>query len=110
MTTPTSCVSFMVMAMKLTHDRGADHSPVVPHVTHARVLVPPWARAHLLLDDDELAAEVAALTDHHTDASAWAAADRARVRPCVIVNPVSRFVVDPKRFPDEREEMAAVGM
>jgi N-formylglutamate deformylase len=98
------------MAMKLTHDRGADHSPVVLHVPHAGVLVPAWARTHLLLDDDELAVEVAALTDHRTDAVARAAADRARVRPWVVVNPVSRFVVDPERFPDEREEMAAVGM
>jgi N-formylglutamate deformylase len=98
------------MAMEPTHDRGADHSPVVLHVPHAGLVVPPWARAHLLLDDDELSAEVAALTDHRTDAIARAAAERARVRPWVVVNPVSRFVVDPERFPDEREEMAAVGM
>jgi N-formylglutamate deformylase len=89
---------------------GADGSPVLLHVPHCGARIPGWARRHLLLDDDELAAEVAALTDHRTDAIALAAAERARVRPWVVVNPVSRFVVDPERFPDEREEMAAVGM
>jgi N-formylglutamate amidohydrolase len=89
---------------------GSADSPVILHVPHAGTQVPAWVRAHLLLDDGELAAEVAALTDHHTDGIARAAADRAGVRPWVIVNPVSRFVVDVERFPDEREEMAAVGM
>jgi N-formylglutamate deformylase len=89
---------------------GADASPVLLHVPHCGTDVPGWVRRHLLLDDRELAAEVAALTDHHTDAIAVAAADRARVRPWVVTNPVSRFVVDVERFPDEREEMAAVGM
>jgi len=89
---------------------GAAGSRVLLHVPHAGTLVPAWVRAHLLLDDAELAAEIAALTDHHTDALALAAADRAAVRPWVVVNPVSRFVVDVERFPDAREEMAAVGM
>jgi N-formylglutamate deformylase len=85
-------------------------SPVVLHVPHAGTEIPAWTRPHLLLDDAELAAEVAALTDHRTDLIATAAAAAARVRPWVLVNPVSRFVVDVERFPDEREEMAAVGM
>jgi N-formylglutamate deformylase len=89
---------------------GDAQSPVLLHVPHAGAEIPPWTRPHLLLDDDELAAELAALTDHHTDVVATAAAERARVRPWVLVNRVSRFVVDPERFPDEREEMAAVGM
>lgn len=89
---------------------GHRRSRVLLHVPHAGTRVPAWARAHLLLDDTELAAEIAALTDHRTDALALAAADRAVVRPWVVVNPVSRFVVDVERFPDEREEMAAVGM
>jgi N-formylglutamate deformylase len=89
---------------------GDRRSPVLLHVPHAGTAVPAWTRPHLLPDDAALAAELAALTDHHTDVLATAAADRARVRPTVLVNRVSRFVVDPERFPDEREEMAAVGM
>ena len=89
---------------------GAPASRVLLHVPHAGTHLPASVRAHLLLDDAELAAEVAALTDHRTDALALAAAERAAVRPWVLVNPVSRFVVDVERFPDEREEMTAVGM
>ena len=89
---------------------GAPGSRVLLHVPHAGTHLPAWVRAHLLPDDAELAAEVAALTDHRTDALALAAAERAAVRPWVLVNPVSRFVVDVERFPDEREEMTAVGM
>src|SRR5690348_13702131 len=89
---------------------GDAASPVLLHVPHAGTLVPAWVRAHLLPAAAELAAEVAALTDHGTDALAAAAAERAAVRPWLVVNPVSRFVVDVERFPDEREEMAAVGM
>lgn len=89
---------------------GDGRSPVLLHVPHAGTLVPRWARAHLLLDDAALAAEIAVLTDHRTDALARAAAERAAVAPWVVVNPVSRFVVDVERFPDDREEMAAAGM
>jgi N-formylglutamate deformylase len=89
---------------------GAATSPVLLHVPHAGTHIPQWVRRHLLLDDAALAAEVAALTDHHTDVLAAAAAERAAVRPWALVNRLSRFVVDPERFPDEREEMAAVGM
>lgn len=89
---------------------GDAASPVLLHVPHAGTEIPAWTRAHLLLDDAALAAEIAALTDHRTDEIAAAAADRVPVRPWLLVNPVSRFVVDPERFPDEREEMAAAGM
>jgi N-formylglutamate amidohydrolase len=89
---------------------GDPRSPVLLHVPHAGTEIPSWTRPHLLLDDAALAAEVAALTDHGTDVMAAAAAERARVRPFVLVNKVSRFAVDPERFPDVREEMAAVGM
>lgn len=89
---------------------GNNASPVLLHVPHSGTQIPGWVRERLLIDDAELAAEVAALTDHDTDKIAAAAAAQARVRPFQLVNRVSRFVVDPERFPDEREEMAAVGM
>src|ERR1700754_3308195 len=89
---------------------GDARSPVLLHVPHAGTRVPAWTRPHVLLDDGGLAAELAALTDHHTDLIAGTTAERAQVRPWMLVNRVSRFVVDPERFPDEREEMAAAGM
>jgi N-formylglutamate deformylase len=89
---------------------GDPASPVLLHVPHAGKHVPLAVRERLLLDAAALATEIAALTDHDTDVLALSAADRAAVRPWVIVNPLSRFVVDVERFPDEREEMRAVGM
>jgi N-formylglutamate amidohydrolase len=77
------------------------------HLPHAATLVPPAARADLLLSDADLADEVLRMTDHLTDelvATALAAAPR-------VIFPVSRLVVDPERFPDDAEEpMSRVGM
>jgi N-formylglutamate deformylase len=89
---------------------GDMSSPVLLHVPHAGREIPGWVRSRLLLPDAELAGEMEALTDHSTDQIARRAAGQAAVRPFAIINRVSRFVVDPERFPDEREEMAAVGM
>jgi N-formylglutamate amidohydrolase len=83
---------------------GAADSPVLLHVPHPGRRISAWVRERLLLDDAELAAELAALTDHRAvrrregDGAPWA-----------LINPVSRFVVDVERFPDGREEMAAGG-
>jgi N-formylglutamate deformylase len=83
---------------------------VLLHVPHAGTEIPAWTRPQLLLDDAALASELAALTDHHTDRIAGAAAEQATVRPWMLLNRASRFVVDVERFPDGREELAAVGM
>src|SRR5688572_1097213 len=89
---------------------GAAGSPVILHVPHAsRELTGP-ARRGLLIDDDALAEELDHLTDAHTDRIARRAADRAARRPWIFENRWSRLVVDPERFPDDSEEMRAVGM
>lgn len=89
---------------------GADDSPVLLHVPHSARTVPGPVRAGIVLDDAALERELDHLTDAHTARIAELAATGAALRPWRFVNGLSRLVVDPERFPDEREEMRAVGM
>jgi len=89
---------------------GADDSPVILHVPHSAREIPAAVRAGVLLDDEALGRELDHITDAHTAELAEAAAGLAAVTPWRFVNRLSRLVVDPERFPDEREEMLAVGM
>ncbi|MEU2159650.1 N-formylglutamate amidohydrolase [Streptomyces chengbuensis] len=89
---------------------GAGDSPVVLHVPHSSREIPEWVRHGIELDDAALELELDRITDAHTAAIATAGADAAALRPWRFVNGLSRLVIDPERFPDEREEMLAVGM
>ncbi|MCT4351622.1 N-formylglutamate amidohydrolase [Streptomyces sp. Je 1-79] len=89
---------------------GAPDSPVLLHVPHSSRELPPDVREGIVLGDEELALELDHITDSHTAEIAAAAARTAAVTPWRFVNRLSRLVVDPERFPDEREEMRAVGM
>ncbi|AXL92294.1 N-formylglutamate amidohydrolase [Streptomyces sp. CB09001] len=89
---------------------GADRSPVILHVPHSSREVPADVRPGIVLSDAELERELDHMTDSHTAELAGRAAARAGLTPWRFVNRVSRLVADPERFPDEREEMAAVGM
>ncbi|MGW9024183.1 N-formylglutamate amidohydrolase [Streptomyces sp. NPDC055722] len=89
---------------------GADESPVILHVPHSAREIPPDVRDGILLDDAALARELDHITDAHTAELAGLAAAAATATPWRFVNGLSRLVVDPERFPDEREEMRAVGM
>ncbi|MGQ5633773.1 MULTISPECIES: N-formylglutamate amidohydrolase [unclassified Streptomyces] len=89
---------------------GDPRSPVLLHVPHSARTVPADVRAGIVLDDAALERELDHITDAHTAELAERAAELAGVRPWRFVNRLSRLVVDPERFPDEREEMAAVGM
>ncbi|MFJ3906457.1 N-formylglutamate amidohydrolase [Streptomyces sp. NPDC090025] len=89
---------------------GNPDSPVLLHVPHSSRVVPPEVRAGILLGDAELARELDHMTDSHTAEIAAVAAASATTAPWRFVNQRSRLVVDPERFPDEREEMLAAGM
>ncbi|KFG72457.1 N-formylglutamate amidohydrolase [Streptomyces mutabilis] len=89
---------------------GASASPVILHVPHSSRHIPADVRAGIVLDDAALERELDHITDSHTAEIAEAAADLAGLTPWRFVNRASRLVVDPERFPDDREEMTAVGM
>jgi N-formylglutamate deformylase len=89
---------------------GADDSPVILHVPHSAREIPAAVRAGIVLDDEALERELDHITDAHTAEIAGGAAGVAARTPWRFVNRLSRLVVDPERFPDEREEMLAVGM
>ncbi|GHH75163.1 hypothetical protein GCM10018793_17830 [Streptomyces sulfonofaciens] len=90
---------------------GAPGSPVILHVPHSSRVLPGPVRAAIVLDDAALERELDHITDAHTaELAAEATAAAGARRPWRFVNGLSRLVVDPERFPDEREEMRAVGM
>jgi N-formylglutamate deformylase len=89
---------------------GAASSPVILHVPHASRRIPSVVRRGLLLSDGDLETELDHMTDAYTDRIASQAAASAGLRPWIAENELSRLVVDPERFLDEREEMRAVGM
>jgi N-formylglutamate deformylase len=81
--------------------------PVVVHAPHGGTWLPDEERSAFLLDDSALAEEIRVMADHRTGLLAEQAAG---LGAAAFVNRLSRLVVDPERFPDEREEMEAVGM
>ncbi|MFJ8821161.1 N-formylglutamate amidohydrolase [Streptomyces sp. NPDC102467] len=89
---------------------GHPASPVILHVPHGSRAVPADVRAALLLDEAALERELDLITDARTQDIAEHAARSALRPPWRFVNERSRLVVDPERFPDEREEMRRVGM
>ena len=90
--------------------RFGDRPRVVLHVPHAGLVVPPDVRGGIVLDDDGLERELARMTDRHTDVLALSAVEASGTDAIVVVNRVSRLVVDPERLPDDVEPMAAIGM
>ena len=79
--------------------------PLIIHVPHAGDAIPADCLADFALPRDDLQSVLAALVDHDTDRLALSALPLGAF---VIVNEVSRLVVDPERYPDDADEPAAV--
>lgn len=83
----------------------SDVSPVVLHAPHGSRFIPAELADTYELDQAGMTGEKNVMTDHFTDRLVAGTSGCSR-----IVNGLSRFVVDVERFPDDREEMIAVGM
>lgn len=89
---------------------GAPDSKVILHVPHSATFIPPHVRDEILLNDVELQSELNAMTDTKTEEIARLAASQCPSKPWLFINKYSRLVIDPERFPDQREVMNKVGM
>ena len=88
---------------------GSAHSSVLLHVPHSSRVIPEWVRERILLSDCQLEAEIDRMRDSYTDAIAATAVEQAQIRPHSFINELARQVIDPERFPDDREAMAKIG-
>lgn len=90
---------------------GASESHLIVHIPHSARFIPSDVREEILLEDFALEAELDEATDSLTDVLGLSAVERmSGPRPTLFINRTSRFVIDPERFPDEREVMNKVGM
>jgi N-formylglutamate deformylase len=85
-------------------------SPVIVHAPHTSIHIPASVRAELLLDDEGLRNELAAMTDAGVaEIVGHINGFPAEVRPAIVAATMSRLVFDPERF-TTGDEMEAVGM
>ena len=98
------------MAVNFEIIPGDIQSPVILHVPHASRFIPADVRSELLLSDAELLEELNSMTDSRTDEIALGAREKSELKPWLFINRFSRLVIDPERFPDDREIMNKVGM
>ena len=89
---------------------GSPNSKVILHVPHSAREIPEEVRSEILLNDLELEFELDEMTDADTDKLTFRGSAAAQLTPWVFINRLSRLVVDPERFPDNREIMNSVGM
>lgn len=78
------------------------------HIPHASQYIPPEQQAKIVLSSKQLSQELVEITDWFTDELFG---NHAGAGDYIVIFPISRLVVDPERFLDDRQEpMAKVGM
>lgn len=88
-------------------------SPIILHVPHSSREIPSEVLSEIKIEGSDLNHELDEITDTLTDEIAKKAIQSLANEiptPKIFVNNLSRFVIDPERFPDEREVMNKVGM
>ena len=90
--------------------QGDPLSCVILYVPHSSRIIPGEVRANIVIDDAEIESELNEMTDTKTDQLAFIAQRQSTLKPWIFMNTLSRLVIDPERFPDEREVMNSVGM
>lgn len=83
---------------------GEPAAPLLVPIPHSSTVVPADVRQSLLLDNIELEKELLLMTDWYTDQLFNHALE---VEGMMFVNRLSRFVIDPERFPNDTDEMMA---
>jgi N-formylglutamate amidohydrolase len=83
-------------------------TPLLGHIPHAASCIPVGLRYSFVLNDENLAKELVRMTDAYTDELFAGIGDVGGV---MIINRLSRLVMDPERFADDSEEiMSQKGM
>ncbi|MEB0001907.1 N-formylglutamate amidohydrolase [Cryobacterium sp. RTC2.1] len=80
-------------------------SPVILHAPHGGRSIPAEYLHSYVISPAELEAEKDIMTDHFTEVLAESVTGAS-----AMINGLSRFAVDVERFPDDSEELNAVGM
>ena len=81
--------------------------PLILHIPHASTVIPGECRGEFVVDDEALSRHLAVSTDHFTDELFAMSGPEITS----VVFPISRLVVDPERFEDDRQEtMASRGL
>ena len=99
----------MTFDYRITPSLSEIQTPLVTHVPHSSLNVPPWCREQFVLNDEELERELLAMTDRYTDE--LFVQPTSNMGGASFVNHLSRLVFDPERFEDDNlEPMASKGM
>ena len=89
---------------------GNPNSQIIIHVPHSARFIPEDVRRDILLSDVNLETELDSMTDSLTAEIVLHATAGLTNPPTLFMNKFSRLVIDPERFPDEREVMNKIGM